>query len=196
MERRWKVWQIVGYAACIYAAVGPRTGVSQQWRKSRYVSDASRPVNILLVDDRPDNLLVLEAVLAPLGYHLVKAGSGREALRLLLDLEFAVILLDVHMPEMDGFETAALIRSRSRLQVTPIIFLTAVNTTERDSERGYQLGAIDYMLKPFDPDVLRARVHALVALFQRIEDERADLLERERTARLEAEAALRMRDEF
>src|SRR6185436_20883705 len=104
-------------------------------------------VNILLVDDRKENLLALEAILSPLGYNIVKAKSGQEALKCLLRQDFAVILLDVHMPGIDGFETAELIRGRERSQGTPIIFLTAVNTSETHVSRGYALGAVDYLLK-------------------------------------------------
>src|SRR5262245_19448691 len=98
-------------------------------------------VNILLVDDHPDNLVALEALLDDLGQNLVKAGSGTEALKHLLQEDFAVILLDVQMPEMDGFETAALIRARERSNHTPIVFLTAINKDEEHVARGYAVGA-------------------------------------------------------
>ena len=104
------------------------------------------PINLLLVDDRPENLLALEAILSPLGHQLVKATSGAEALKRLLRQDFAVILLDVYMPRMDGFETAELIRGRERSHDTPIIFLTAVNTSDAHVFRGYSLGAVDYLL--------------------------------------------------
>src|SRR5438128_543222 len=100
--------------------------------------------NILLVDDHAENLLALEALLSDLGQRLVQARSGREALRHLLEEEFAVILLDVEMPGMDGFETARLIRARERSQHTPIIFLTAINKSEAHVSRGYAVGAVDY----------------------------------------------------
>ena len=112
-------------------------------------------VKLLLVDDQPENLLALEAVLESLGQDLVMANSGMEALRHLLDTDFAAILLDVKMPDMDGFECAALIRQRERSRDTPIIFLTAF----RDEEhlyRGYNTGAVDYLQKPIVPDILRA----------------------------------------
>src|SRR5512138_930319 len=111
-----------------------------------------QPVNILLVDDRAENVLALEAILAPLGQHLVKAMSGEEALKCLLRQDFAVILLDVQMPGMDGFETARLIRGRERSAHTPIIFLTAINTGDTHISRGYAAGAVDYLLKPIVPD--------------------------------------------
>jgi two-component system sensor histidine kinase/response regulator len=121
--------------------------------------------NILLVDDYPENLLALEAILEDLGQNLVKAASGEEALRHLLRMDFAVILLDVKMPSMDGFETAQLIRQRERSQHTPIIFLTAVGRSEEQMLRGYELGAVDYLLKPFRPEILKWKVAVFVDLF-------------------------------
>src|SRR5260221_3569712 len=115
-------------------------------------------VAILLVDDRPENLTALAAVLEPLGCRLVTAGSGREALKLLLDGEFAVILLDVQMPDMDGFETASFIRDRRRTRAIPIIFLSAVSTSSEHVFRGYEAGAVDYIVKPFDPIAIRSKV--------------------------------------
>ncbi len=123
-------------------------------------------VNILLVDDHPANLLALEAVLAGPGRKLVKADSGREALRCLLKDDFAVILMDVKMPEMDGFETAALIHQRNRSRHTPIIFLTAFETSDVQMAKGYSLGAVDYLSKPIVPEVLRAKVAAFVEIFR------------------------------
>ncbi|HEX7300087.1 MAG TPA: SpoIIE family protein phosphatase [Solirubrobacteraceae bacterium] len=114
--------------------------------------------SVLLVDDRPENLLALEAVLEPLGARLCTAGSGEEALKALLDEDFAVVLLDVQMPGMDGFETARYIRGRQRSRTTPIIFLTAVNTDVAQVAKGYEAGAVDYVLKPFEPNMLRSKV--------------------------------------
>jgi len=125
--------------------------------------------NILLVDDRPDKLLALEAVLAGLGQKLVRANSGKEALRRLLEQDFAVILLDVSMPGMDGFETASLIRQRPRSEHTPIIFVTSIGTTENHISRGYSLGAVDYLLTPIVPEVLRSKVSAFVELHRQTE---------------------------
>ena len=122
--------------------------------------------HILLVDDQPENLLALESVLAQLGQHLVKANSSSEALRYILELDFAVILLDVRMPETDGFETATLIRARERSKHVPIIFLTAFGTNEADMIRGYSLGAVDYLFKPFIPEVLQSKVSVFVDLFR------------------------------
>jgi len=127
--------------------------------------DAEAPprVKILIVDDRESNLLTLESVLEDLGQEVIKATSGREALRHLLRDDYAVILLDVKMPEMDGFETAALIRERERSRHTPILFLTA----HRDEEhvfRGYYAGAVDFLYKPINPEVLRSKVSVFVEL--------------------------------
>jgi len=127
------------------------------------------PVNILLVDDQPKNLIALEAVLEGLGQNLVKANSGAEALRCLLNDEFAVILLDVLMPGMDGFETAALIRERVKAHHTPIIFLTAVGDTQEHVFKGYSVGAVDYLLKPVVPTILRSKVAAFVDLCKKTE---------------------------
>jgi two-component system sensor histidine kinase/response regulator len=126
--------------------------------------DIAEPVKILLVDDSPENLLSAEAVLEGLGERVIKAESGREALRQLLDHDFAVILLDIMMPEMDGFETAALIRQRERSRHTPIIFLTALGRSEEHIRRGYDLGAVDYITKPFVPEFLRSKVSVFVEL--------------------------------
>ena len=127
-------------------------------------------VNILMVDDHPENLLALEATLSYLGQNIVKANSGREALKLLLDQDFAVILLDVHMPDMDGFETAALIREREKSQNIPIIFLTAMHKGEGQVFRGYSLGAVDYIFKPFEPEILKAKVSVLIELYKKTEE--------------------------
>jgi len=123
-------------------------------------------VNILLVDDQRSNLLALEAILGDLDLNLVSASSGTEALRHLLNMDFAVILLDVQMPELDGFETAELIRQRDRSRDTPIIFLTALSRSETNVFRGYELGAVDYIFKPFHAEVLRSKVNVFVELFR------------------------------
>jgi CheY-like chemotaxis protein len=120
---------------------------------------------ILLVDDRPENLLALEAILSALDQELVRASSGEEALRALLKDDFALILLDARMPGMDGFETAARIKGRNRTKNVPIIFLTAVDTDKNNTFRGYAAGAADYIAKPFDPWVLRAKVQVFVDLW-------------------------------
>lgn len=136
---------------------------------SAQTATAAEPVKILLVDDQADNLLSAGAVLESLGEEVVKAESGREALRQLLEHDFAVIVLDVMMPEMDGFETAALIRERERSRHTPIIFLTALGRGEEHMRRGYNLGAVDYLTKPFVPEILRAKVSVFVELHRKTE---------------------------
>ena len=129
--------------------------------------DPEEKVNILLVDDRPDKLMAVETIIAELGQNVVKARSGQEALRHLLQTDFAVILLDVNMPGLDGFETAALIRQRKKSEHTPIIFLTAISDTETHVSRGYSLGAVDYILAPVLPDVLRTKVSVFVELHKK-----------------------------
>ncbi len=124
-------------------------------------------VNILLVDDRAENLLALEAILEPLGERTVRAHSGDEALKCLLTDDVAVILLDVQMPGLNGFETAELIKSRERTRYIPIIFLTAISKDEAYVFRGYSVGAVDYMSKPFQPDVLRSKVAVFVDLYRK-----------------------------
>ncbi|MCG3117871.1 MAG: ATP-binding protein [Candidatus Manganitrophus sp. SA1] len=121
-------------------------------------------LKILLVDDHPENLIALQAVLDSPEYHLVKAKNGMEALKLLLKEDFGLILLDVNMPGLNGFETAAMIRERPKTRHIPIIFVTAVNKSEADAARGYSLGAIDYIIKPFEPEILRTKVAALTEL--------------------------------
>ncbi|HYH96230.1 response regulator EpsF [Hyalangium sp.] len=138
---------------------------------------------ILVVDDNPANLLALEAILETLGQRLVCAQSGQEALRHLLREDFAVILLDVQMPDINGFETARLIRQRQRSRYTPIIFLTAHSREEADLVHGYEHGAVDYVVKPFNPDVLRWKVEVFVSLFlqqRRLQRQEASLWELER----------------
>lgn len=126
-------------------------------------TEPTHKVKILLVDDRPANLLTLEAILEDLGQETIKATSGKEALRHLLRDDFAVILLDVKMPEMDGFETATLIRERERSRHTPIVFLTA-HKDEEHLFRGYYAGAVDFLYKPINPEVLRSKVSVFVDL--------------------------------
>ena len=123
-------------------------------------------VNILVVDDLEEKLLVYETILEGLDQNVVEARSGREALRHLLDKEFAVILLDVHMPDMDGLETAAMIRSRRQTAHTPIIFITAFSD-EMHTAQGYSLGAVDYILTPVVPEILRTKVGVFVDLYKK-----------------------------
>lgn len=149
------------------------------------------PVNLLLVDDRPENLLALESALEVLGQNLVKVSDGRSALRAALEQDFAVVLLDVRLPDVDGFETASLLRERTRSRHTPIIFLTAVDKEDTQVSKGYELGAVDYIFKPLDPDILRAKVSVFIELYQKtrqIERLNRSLEERvqRRTAELES----------
>jgi signal transduction histidine kinase len=142
-------------------------------------------VNILLVDDEPANLLALEAILQDLGQNLLRALSGEEALRLLLREDFAVILLDVQMQGMDGFETARLIRARRRSRHTPIIFVTAYESPDFPVTTAYALGAVDYLVKPLIPNILRAKVAGFVDLFQMTEQVKHQA---ERLRQLESQA--------
>jgi PAS domain S-box-containing protein len=149
-------------------------------------------VKILLVDDTPENLVSLEAALSPLREELVFAHSGREALRYLLHDSFAAILLDVKMPEMDGFETAELIRTRMRSRTTPILFLTAYKSDEH-LFRGYDLGAVDFLFKPIVPEVLRSKVAVFVELTHKADEltQRATLMQRQAEVLKKAEQRFR-----
>ncbi|HWH46175.1 MAG TPA: response regulator [Burkholderiales bacterium] len=158
-------------------------------------SGSTPRANILVVDDHQDKVLVLQTILEDLNENVVVASSGKEALKLMLEMEFAVILLDVKMPEMDGFETAALIRGRRKFAHTPIIFVTAY-AEEMHTSEGYSLGAVDYILTPIVPDVLRTKVSVFVQLFHmtnRIKQQAEErvILVREQTARAAAEEAIR-----
>ena len=150
---------------------------------------------LLLVDDRPENLLALEAILEPLEAELVRAASGEEALRRLLHDEFAAILLDVQMPGMDGFQTAELIKQRERTRHVPILFLTAISKDAEHVFRGYSTGAVDYLMKPFDPLILRTKVAVFIELWQKtVEIRRRDaLLAEQELAAAERESEVRYR---
>ena len=163
------------------------------------MTESPEKVNILIVDDRPENLLALEAILEPLGETLVRANSGPEALRQLLLADFAVILLDVQMPGMNGLETAQYIKAREKSKSVPILFLTAINKEESYVFKAYEVGAVDYLFKPFDPEILRSKVAVFVDLWrkqaqiqkqeERIrESEKRELELRHRTTMLETEA--------
>src|SRR5215213_6206149 len=148
-------------------------------------------VNILLVDDQPAKILSYEVILKDLGENLIKVTSGRQALEQLLKLDVAVILVDVSMPDLDGFELAALIRQHPRFETTAIIFVSAVHFTDIDRLRGYAMGAVDYVPVPVIPEVLRAKVRVFVDLYRKTRQLRElnDELEHrvaERTAELEA----------
>ncbi|MGH9956218.1 MAG: response regulator, partial [Pyrinomonadaceae bacterium] len=128
---------------------------------------SEEPINILMVDDSATNLLALESILHAPDINLVSASSGYDALRYLLHNEVAVILLDVYMPGIDGLETAELIRGREKSRDIPIIFLTADTTGGRHLPRGYSLGAVDFIVKPIEPDILRSKVQVFVELFKK-----------------------------
>jgi PAS domain S-box-containing protein len=151
--------------------------------------------NILLVDDRPENLLALEGILEPLEQNLLYAHSGEDALRLLLQHEVAIILLDVQMPVLDGFETAALIKQRERTKHIPIIFITAISKDEQHVFRGYSAGAVDYVFKPFNTEVLRSKVRVFIELYEKTQrlQEQAELLKEQELAELRRESEERYR---
>ena len=148
-------------------------------------------VNILLVDDTPENLVALEGMLARPDYTLVRANSGAEALKYMLKHEFAVVLLDVVMPRMDGFETARLIRQREASRETPILFLTANGADIGLIYKGYSVGAVDYLVKPLDSDIVRAKVNVFVDLFKKAQRIRTQELRLREAERARGEAALR-----
>ena len=158
---------------------------------------AIEPVRILLVDDQQDNLLSASAVLENLGEEVMTAQSGRDALLLLLDHDFAVIVLDIMMPDMDGFETADFIRQRERSRHTPIIFLTALGRSDEHIRRGYDLGAVDYITKPFVPEFLRAKVSVFVELHRKSQllRQQSALLERRNAELQEAVSHSRQAEE-
>jgi signal transduction histidine kinase len=149
----------------------------------------SERVNLLLVDDRPENLLALEAILEPLGQSMLRANSGPEALKQVLADDFAVILLDVQMPGMNGFEVAEIIKSREKSRTIPIIFLSAISKEDAYVFKGYSMGAVDYVFKPFNPDILRSKVAVFVDLYlKQAEIQRqADLLRESQKRELELE---------
>ena len=151
------------------AALQPQAPAAKLTGGPPELSSADDRVNILLVDDQPANLVALEAMLQGLGQNLIRAESGREALKWLLTHEFAVILLDVKMPEMDGFETAALIRQRDKSRHTPILFLTAADNSQHHAVRGYAVGAVDYLVKPVVPEFVRSKVAVFVELAKKSE---------------------------
>ncbi len=137
-----------------------------------------------MVDDHPENLLALEAVLSSPNYRLVTANSGKDALKCLLKQDFAIILLDVQMPGLNGFETAKLIRAREKTKHTPIIFITAISQDSENVQHGYSVGAIDYIFKPFQPEVLKQKIEKFVELHQKYE-EKVKKSERKRTVELQ-----------
>src|SRR6476620_3749639 len=125
-------------------------------------------VKILLVDDRENNLLAMESILWKDGYDIVRSNSGKEALKILLkDFDFTLILMDVEMPDLNGFETATMIYQREKLRHIPIIFITAHDHSDENIFKGYQMGGVDYIYKPVNPDLLRAKVSVFVDLYKK-----------------------------
>ncbi len=159
----------------------------QRLASGRDVASAPGRGSILIVDDSPSNLLALEGVLTPLAQEIIKATSGEEALRYLLERDFAVILLDVQMPGLDGFETAQLVKSHVRTAAIPIIFITAISRDAGHVFEGYAHGAVDYLLKPIDPDILRSKVSVFVDLYLRGEKIKAQAARIRQTERELAE---------
>ena len=155
---------------------------------------AQEQVNILLVDDQPAKLLSYEVILAELGENLIKANSAREALEFLLKNDVAVVLVDVCMPELDGFELARMLREHPRYEKTAIIFISAIHLSDLDRVRGYETGAVDYVPVPVVPEILRAKVKIFAELWrktrqlERLNDE-LERRVRERTAELEESTA-------
>lgn len=139
----------------------------------------SNNINILIVDDRNDNLLVLESLLDKMNCNVMKATSGNEALSLMLENDFALVLLDVQMPEMDGFETAELMRCNSRTRYIPIIFVTAISKEQKCIFKGYEVGAVDYLFKPIEPIILQSKVKVFLDLYnqKKLVEEQTELLE-------------------
>jgi PAS domain S-box-containing protein len=173
-----------------------RAGADESPRSTVIAEYESVQAAILIVDDHPANLLALEGILEPLGQRVVKANSGEEALKRLLTEEFAVILMDVQMPGLDGTQTARIIKEREKTKHIPIIFLTAISRDQANIFRGYSAGAVDYLLKPFDPDILRTKVQVFVDLWQRgkqLERREALIRQREREF-LEKQSEFRFRN--
>jgi two-component system, cell cycle response regulator len=138
-------------------------------------------VSILIVDDRKENLLALEALLEKPDLRVIKAESGNQALGLMLEFDFAVVLLDVQMPEMDGFEVAELMRGKEKTRHIPIIFVTAINKEEKYVFKGYEMGGVDYLFKPINPHVLKSKVNVFLELYRK---------------RLELERLIRQKNEY
>ncbi len=178
--------------------------MSAQEKAGQASPAALAKANILIVDDKPKNLIALSSMLEGLGENVVQAGSAADALRFLLKNDAAIVLLDVQMPDVDGYELASLIRARARSRYTPIIFVTAFDKDDEEIARGYRLGAVDYVFKPINPDILRTKISVFVDLFKKSEAVRAQAeherrlqLEnlRVRTQKMEAERALRQVEE-
>src|SRR6266436_5316920 len=163
--------------------MGAMSGGSRLYDPEKYEA------KILVVDDRPDKLLAFESILQELQQEILTAGSGEEALKLVLEHEFSVVLLDVNMPGLDGLETAALIRKRKKSAHTPIIFITAY-PDEMLTMQGYSLGAVDYILSPVVPEILRTKVGVFVDLFKKTEQIKRHAEERVALAKEQAARAI------
>ena len=183
-----------------------RSMTTRKTQAAGHAADSLPPpeVRILVVDDDSRNLLAMRETLAELGATVILARSGEEALKRVLDQDFAAILMDVHMPGMDGYETAELIRNRQKSRHIPILFLTAINKDEMHIFRGYSAGAVDYMFKPVDPVILRSKVSVFVELYRKTEEVKREAILRERlmaenfrvrTEKMVAEQALRRSEE-
>ncbi len=160
-----------------------QSGEESSPRPTARAEQETLQASILIVDDHPANLIALEGIIEPLGQRIVKASSGEEALKRLLSEEFAVILMDVQMPGLDGTQTARIIKERERTRHIPIIFLTAISRDQANIFRGYSAGAVDYLLKPFDPDILRTKVQVFIDLWgrgKRLERREAVIRQKER----------------
>lgn len=136
-------------------------------------------INILIVDDRTENLFVLESLLENMNCNIIKATSGNEALSKMLDYDFALVLLDVQMPDMDGFETAELMRSNARTRYIPVIFVTAISNEQKCIFKGYEVGAVDYLFKPIEPVILQSKVRVFIELYnqKKLVEEQSKLLQ-------------------
>lgn len=131
--------------------------------------EKEKKISILVVDDRPENLVVMEGILESPRFNIIKANSGAEALGFMLDHEFALVLLDVQMPDMDGFETAEFMKKSEKTRYIPIIFVTAINYDKKSISKGYDVGAVDYLFKPIDPIILKSKVDVFVNLYEQKE---------------------------
>ena len=164
--------------------------------------DNQKKYNILIVDDRPENLLTLESILESPELNIVKAGSGNEALGLLLEHNFVLVLMDVQMPGMDGFETAEIMRSSERTKHIPIIFVTAISKQRKHIFKGYETGAVDYLYKPLDMEILKSKISAFLEFFkykEALEETTQKLqktIEELHDAKIEAEEATQAKSAF
>lgn len=181
-----------GYTAKLNSSISDLVELSDVVMKGTRNMDTvpDSTVNILMVDDHPENLLALEAVLKSPNYNLICANSGEEALKWVLKQDFAVILLDVQMSGLNGFETAKLIKAREKSKHIPIIFITAISQTKEHVLHGYNVGAIDYIFKPFHPETLKLKVEELVRVNEKLNRTTFDLRKTEELARVVGETLM------